>query len=108
MNAEPKTAIHKLLEIALTTPREVADIFFDWSPHCTSFQVRVFLGGWSEGADPDHRISGYLNPCLESKIELIPAELRKFLEASNIEALKEDRKQQRIAKLQRQLELAQQ
>lgn len=108
MNDTQKSAIHDLLEIALTTPREVADIFFDWSPHCTSFQARVFLGGWIEGADPDTRISGYLKSSLEHEIESLPEKLRSFLDANNVAAIKEERKQARISALQRQLELAQQ
>jgi hypothetical protein len=108
MNKSQKAAIHELLEIALTTPRETADIFYDWSPHCTSFQVRVFLGGWTEGADPDHRLSGYLKSSMESEIESLPKKLRSYLDSNNVAELKEERKQVRIAKLQRQLEAAQQ
>lgn len=108
MNDSQKSAIHELLEIALTTPREVADIFFDWSPHCTSFQVRIFLGGWVEGADPDNRLSGYLKSSLEHEIESLPEKLRSLLDANNVAAIKEERKQARIEKLRHQLELAQQ
>lgn len=108
MNETQKNAIHELLEIALTTPKETADVFFDWSPHCTSFQVRVFLGGWIEGADPDNRLSGYLNSGLSHEVVELPEKLRSFLDVNNVAALKEGRKQARIEKLQRQLELAQQ
>lgn len=51
LTAEGREIIHTILEIALTTPKETADVFVDWSPHCDSLDIRVFAFGWSKGAD---------------------------------------------------------
>lgn len=42
------TAIHALLDIALNTPRETADVFLTLCPHIESVDIRIFAGGWSD------------------------------------------------------------
>ena len=50
LTAEGRALVHAILEIALTTPKDVADVFVDWSPHCSLLNFYVIPGGWIEGA----------------------------------------------------------
>ena len=42
-----------LLAFAMSTPREIADVFVDFSPHVGRLYVQVYLGGWREGMQKD-------------------------------------------------------
>jgi hypothetical protein len=50
LTAEGRALVHAIINIALTTPSNVADVFIDWSPHCCLFHFYVNPGGWTEGA----------------------------------------------------------
>lgn len=57
---EGRALIHAILEIAFTTPSSVADVFFNWSPHCDSFDIRAFSCGWHSDANPAFEANVYL------------------------------------------------
>ena len=61
LTAEARALVHAIFEIALTTPKNVADVFVDWSPHCSLLSFYANPGGWNEGAKAvcEHRF--YLN-----------------------------------------------
>lgn len=103
MNDTQKAAIHELLEIALTTPRETADIFLSWHPHCDSIDISVHIGGWTADSNPDFRVGANLTSKFAEPVEGLPLALRSYLEANNSETVRASKKQARIAELQHQL-----
>jgi len=48
MNDQFKTDCLAILSLAMETPETKAQIMCGWVAHCGFFQVRVYLGGWSE------------------------------------------------------------
>jgi hypothetical protein len=56
-----------LLAFAMSTPREIADIFVDYSSHVRRLYVQVYLGGWREGLPKDIDDGEYLDS--ESSLE---------------------------------------
>lgn len=59
MNDTQKAAIHELLEIALTTPKEVADITMDFARINEAIYVRLWFGGYVNGKTPDNMFHAY-------------------------------------------------
>lgn len=59
MTPEQKSAIHELLEIALTTPKEVADITMDFARINEAIYVRLWFGGYVNGKMPDSTFHAY-------------------------------------------------
>lgn len=51
----------ELLKLAMETPREVADVFVEYSAHVHCLHVSVYLGGWREGAAKDVDGGEYLD-----------------------------------------------
>jgi predicted transcriptional regulator len=49
--AEIVSEVQHLVAIALATPKEVADVFVDWSAHVNCVHVNVHAHGWREGAE---------------------------------------------------------
>jgi hypothetical protein len=49
--AEIVSEVQHLVAIALATPKEVADVFVDWSAHVNCVHVKVHAHGWREGAE---------------------------------------------------------
>ncbi len=45
--------VSALLATAVSTPREVADVFFEYSAHCDIFRVRAYTNGWVANSDCD-------------------------------------------------------
>lgn len=43
--------VQNILAIALATPKEVADVFVDFSAHVNCVHVKVHAHGWREGAE---------------------------------------------------------
>lgn len=52
MTEESRKLVLQILALAVSSSRQRADIFVDWVPHVNQLMVRVYLGGWSEKADP--------------------------------------------------------
>ncbi len=46
-SAETIAIVHDLLNIALTTPSELADVFVEFSPHVEEVGVRIHPHGWT-------------------------------------------------------------
>ena len=44
-----KTDCLAIIKLAMETPKEKAHIMCGWVAHCGFFQVRVYMGGWSDG-----------------------------------------------------------
>ena len=49
---EQLAVMHDLLTIAMTTPKNVADVFFHYSPHVDQLDVQIHAGGWESGVAP--------------------------------------------------------
>lgn len=49
-----RDAITRILHTALSTPKDLADIFFSLSPHCDSIDLCVHNGGWNRDYDEDY------------------------------------------------------
>lgn len=58
---EQLAVLHDLLTIAATTPKNVADVFFHYSPHVDQLDVSIHAGGWVNGADATYRDQAYLD-----------------------------------------------
>lgn len=43
--------ISELMDFALETPSERADVFVEFAAHCNVLDVRAFIGGWAEGKE---------------------------------------------------------
>ena len=50
-----------ILQMAMETPSDVADVFVEFVPHCDCLDVRVFGGGWMKDAEPTARRNLYLS-----------------------------------------------
>lgn len=99
---ESRTAIHEILDLALNTPRDKADIFFSTSPHCDVIQVDVHPFGWKQDVGPAETFWMSFN------MENQPAqktleELRAYLSAENLEKIALRIKTDRISKLRSEL-----
>ena len=46
---EIMSLVHDILTLAMTTPKEVADIFVSYSPHVNHLEVTVHAHGWTQG-----------------------------------------------------------
>lgn len=65
IHQEARAVIHEILEISLTTPSSLADIFVRWSPHCAALNVAVHPRGWDECKDESFNATGYADGILE-------------------------------------------
>lgn len=50
-----QTYAHAIFALALSTPADVAAVFCEYYGHVNCFEVRVYIGGWKEGAAADFR-----------------------------------------------------
>lgn len=41
-----------IMALAMETPETKAHIMCGWVAHCTFFEVRVYMGGWTNAANP--------------------------------------------------------
>lgn len=64
MNATEQEILdaQELLKIAMTTPREIADVFVWLSPHCDVVNVHVHKWGWEEHKPIHLNVSAYFGP----------------------------------------------
>lgn len=65
-------AILGLTQMSLTTPRHVADVFTEYSPHCYLLTVSVYAGGWADGKKPVFkRRSAFQEATEQSPMEIL-------------------------------------
>lgn len=64
MNATEQEVLdaQELLRIALTTPKELADVFVWVSGHCGVVDVNIHKWGWKEDTDPTFKGTAYFSP----------------------------------------------
>ena len=53
MNDQFKTDCLEIVKLAMETPEAKAHVMAEWVAHCQFFAVRVYMGGWEAGANPD-------------------------------------------------------
>lgn len=78
-----RDALHALLQLAMTTPRAIADIFVSYSPHCENVAVQVFRGGWREGMSADHTWRVYFGVDSEDEFLALPGYLAQLISEWN-------------------------
>lgn len=65
IHQEARAVIHEILEISLTTPSNIADVFVYWSPHCASLNVFVHANGWAKSKEDSFNATAYADGILE-------------------------------------------
>lgn len=97
MNNQP---IHALLDIALTTPRETADVFFATHPQCTPrcVSIDIHSGGWVERGYPQFQRMVSIEDA-----ETILAEAQQFIASINPAESKRKAAQDRLEKARAEL-----
>ncbi len=81
---EVRALVAEVLQIALDTPQEVADIFVSFVPHVDLVNVRVYYRGAmksGEFGDPDFVLDEYLRGQLYEADSLaqMPSRIREFI-----------------------------
>lgn len=81
ITARSRKLVTCILDLALTTPKEVADVFVDYSPHVQSVSVRIHVFGWNEGVPSVLGRTIYLDqgPTSENQLEEFHVSLVAFL-----------------------------
>lgn len=91
--------IHQLLDIALNTPRETADVFFTHWAHIQCVEVRIFVGGWSDkNNEPQFEKTLYME-----KAESLLSNVQGFLASINPSESKRKAAQDRLEKARAEL-----
>lgn len=93
------SAIHSLLDIALSTPRETADVFFSFSPNCHIIDIRIHPGGWREGEYPDFSRTAVTNA--GDDVDLLLVATQHYI--SNIDEAKRKAARERLEKARAEL-----
>ena len=65
-----KDRIHALFDLCLRAKEKGHDCFFEYSAHVDAITVRTYAGGWVKDADPDYRMTAYLNDGTWSEDEI--------------------------------------
>jgi len=66
MKAELKQAIVTLCRTCLWANSKNLSVFFEYSGHVDVVSVRVYVGGWVKGKNPDHELSRHLSWCQDA------------------------------------------
>jgi hypothetical protein len=59
MNPQTLQLAQRIVSLALTTPRSVADVFVTISPHVSQISIDLYAGGWRADAGPTWTAIGY-------------------------------------------------
>lgn len=102
ISSDSRAALHAIIDIALSTPNDVASIFVSTSPHCGVVNVDVHTGGWKRGQPPDLQL--YIAESSEiSTAELALERLQSHLSAENLARFSAEKKAARLETLRQQL-----
>lgn len=110
MNISPSSreSIHALLDISLDTPKETAHVFFAHQAHVKSIDVRIYVGGWITDSHPDFLSSIYTDSDIVDALgaEGLLENVRAYLDPENLARVAEQKKADRVANLEQQLQEA--
>lgn len=77
-------SIAKLAQWCVENSSDTFSAFFEWSPHCDSVGLMVFVDGWVIGGDPDRDINFYTDELLiDDWVNETITELNTLLAESN-------------------------